>query len=277
MGAADLLKPLFTEEDRLPRERVEEILRHGAAVAPELVRVLEDESAWEAEFPAGWAVVHAAYLLAALRPPGSLEVLVEAVERAADYDEDWISETSPFMFAAYGPSAVPLLRDVALDRDRPPSVRGSANEALALLGRAHPEALDALRVSIDDRACDQDVRAFAGLALLDFALPGDRARIEAAADEDILTKEEIEEVYRNGPPELPAPYDWMSFYDPAEIAARQEAPPDEEEVDEAEEDVDPDAPAEDAPPPPLKAAAVPGRNDPCPCGSRMKYKKCCGK
>ena len=269
----DVLRPLFTEEDRLTRGQVDEILRHGPAIVPELVRLLEDEDAWEAEFPAGWAVVHAAYLLAALRPPGSLEPLLEAVERAADYDEDWITEPAPFFLAAYGPPAVPLLRDVALDRERDPSVRGAVNEALSLIGRTHPEALDALRASVDDRACDQDVRAFAALALLDFALPGDRARIEAAADDDILTKEDVEEIYQGGPPERPAPYDWMSFYDPAEIAARQEAP-DEEDEEPAEE---PEEPAEDAPPPPLKAAATPGRNDPCPCGSRMKYKKCCGK
>jgi len=27
---------------------------------------------------------------------------------------------------------------------------------------------------------------------------------------------------------------------------------------------------------PLKAGAATGRNDPCPCGSGKKYKKCCG-
>jgi len=27
---------------------------------------------------------------------------------------------------------------------------------------------------------------------------------------------------------------------------------------------------------PLTADAKPGRNDPCPCGSGKKYKKCCG-
>jgi SWIM/SEC-C metal-binding protein len=27
---------------------------------------------------------------------------------------------------------------------------------------------------------------------------------------------------------------------------------------------------------PAKAATAPGRNDPCPCGSGRKYKKCCG-
>ena len=27
---------------------------------------------------------------------------------------------------------------------------------------------------------------------------------------------------------------------------------------------------------PLSAKSEPGRNDPCPCGSGKKYKKCCG-
>lgn len=30
-------------------------------------------------------------------------------------------------------------------------------------------------------------------------------------------------------------------------------------------------------PAPVRAAAKPGRNDPCPCGSGKKYKHCCGK
>ena len=35
----------------------------------------------------------------------------------------------------------------------------------------------------------------------------------------------------------------------------------------------------DLPPPvkPVQADKTPGRNDPCPCGSGKKYKKCCGK
>ena len=28
---------------------------------------------------------------------------------------------------------------------------------------------------------------------------------------------------------------------------------------------------------PIKADSAPGRNDPCPCGSGRKYKKCCGR
>ena len=38
-----------------------------------------------------------------------------------------------------------------------------------------------------------------------------------------------------------------------------------------------DAPVPDAPIEQAKAGSAPGRNDPCPCGSGKKHKKCCGK
>jgi len=46
----------------------------------------------------------------------------------------------------------------------------------------------------------------------------------------------------------------------------------------AKDIVDPDAPPiPDMPVEQAKGEATPGRNDPCPCGSGKKYKKCCGK
>lgn len=60
----------------------------------------------------------------------------------------------------------------------------------------------------------------------------------------------------------------------------------EDEDDWEEEDLLDDAPSWnekleemstlDAPTPPLQVVPKPGRNDPCPCGSGKKYKKCCG-
>lgn len=37
-----------------------------------------------------------------------------------------------------------------------------------------------------------------------------------------------------------------------------------------------DEPALPPPVDPVRAEKTPGRNDPCPCGSGKKYKKCCG-
>lgn len=41
--------------------------------------------------------------------------------------------------------------------------------------------------------------------------------------------------------------------------------------------VDPDEPLPEEPVEPARRTDQPGRNDPCPCGSGQKYKKCCGK
>lgn len=38
-----------------------------------------------------------------------------------------------------------------------------------------------------------------------------------------------------------------------------------------------DAPVPDAPIEPAQSERTVGRNDPCPCGSGKKHKKCCGK
>jgi len=39
----------------------------------------------------------------------------------------------------------------------------------------------------------------------------------------------------------------------------------------------PPAPVRDLAPQPVQGTATIGRNDPCPCGSGKKYKRCCGK
>ncbi len=67
---------------------------------------------------------------------------------------------------------------------------------------------------------------------------------------------------------------WCCFQDEADDAGL---------LEENDEDCDdpfpllPDEPKADAPPMPFIAPPKMGRNDPCPCGSGKKFKKCCGK
>jgi tetratricopeptide (TPR) repeat protein len=59
----------------------------------------------------------------------------------------------------------------------------------------------------------------------------------------------------------------------AEDEAEEDGPGDEFEDEDGDEvDGDDDHPR----PEPVTVAPVPGRNDPCPCGSGRKFKKCCG-
>lgn len=62
------------------------------------------------------------------------------------------------------------------------------------------------------------------------------------------------------------------FHDRQERKQREEREKTDAEV------VDPDAPPiPDAPVEQAQSERVAGRNDPCPCGSGKKFKKCCGK
>ncbi len=47
-------------------------------------------------------------------------------------------------------------------------------------------------------------------------------------------------------------------------------------ADEQRDIMYPDSPQHSAPPAPIRREEKIGRNDPCPCGSGKKYKKCCG-
>jgi hypothetical protein len=78
---------------------------------------------------------------------------------------------------------------------------------------------------------------------------------------------------------VPAPGDPWKFYDSAEIAQRQRwrESGDDEDADDEDDDTEMDFAPPFAEPalPYLREAPKVGRNDPCPCGSGKKYKKCC--
>jgi hypothetical protein len=67
---------------------------------------------------------------------------------------------------------------------------------------------------------------------------------------------------------------WVCFRDETDDAGR----PDEDDEDlNAPVPLPPEEPEAGAPPVPFIAPPKVGRNDPCPCGSGKKFKKCCGK
>ena len=293
-----LIDLLLTQEDRLPRAAADEVVRRGVPFAPRLVGILDDEALWCDDGPRWWAVVHAFYLLAHMQPPGALEVLLRALERADQLGVDWITLDASYMLATFGPSAIPRLKEAVLDSSLNTWTRSSALHALTWIGRQHAEsrdvALNLLREVGRDDAEDPELRTSAGHNLLSFALPEDRELVESLAGDFVYNEHDVDEIYsgRSACPDA-EPVNWMQFYDPAEIEERQsrwseEAGRREEgEPKEAQESAHPWAsvpdepfvppPPADEPPPPLRAGPKVGRNDPCPCASGKKFKKCCGR
>jgi hypothetical protein len=299
----DLIRRLHTEEDRLPREAADAIIARGAAIVPRLAGIVARRDAWRAEDETWWAPIHATFLLGAIGGPDAIPPLLAALRFASAEDVDWVHEAMPDILAALGPPALDALRRIAQDASAETHLRLVACDALRELASRHPaqrEAVaDALRPVAGSRAADDDVRWSAGHFLLQLALPQDRALLETLATEQEKVRgggwfdtRYVREVYAGPSPFKPVPNepDWLAFYDPEAIRERQQRWAEEhvhgddgeddalddygEEGLTDEEEADPDGP----PPPPLvNTESLPGRNDPCPCGSGKKFKKCCGK
>jgi hypothetical protein len=128
---------------------------------------------------------------------------------------------------------------------------------------------------------------FAANTLLDFPRPRHHALLETIAGMQpdigaIFRQHDVARAYAD-PQDRPG---WKrreepwQFYDPQAIARRQERWEKEDrrrraqeaQEESAEED---DDYSDDVPGTYVRAAPKAGRNDPCPCGSGKKYKRCC--
>src|SRR5688572_29662936 len=136
---------LSTEEDRLSRAAVDEILRRPR-LAPRLIALIDEEELWTAHDPSSWAPVRAAFLVAAMKPPGGLEAVLRALERSATNEETFLMDVADSLLAAFGPESVPAL--IAAFEHAGSYPRIWINDALAHLAVAHPATRDAVRVHL---------------------------------------------------------------------------------------------------------------------------------
>jgi hypothetical protein len=265
---------LSTEEDRLSRAAVDEILRRPY-LAPRLVALIDEEDLWTAHDPSIWAPVHATFLLAAMKPPGGLDAVLRALEHSAKHEETSLMDVADSLLAAFGPDSVPHL--IAAFENATSYPRIWIDDALAHLAVAHPGTRDAVRahlrrVALEDRR--KEVASCAAQNLLGLGGETDRDTLSVLADRGLVDEGEDYSI----PPML----DWLRFYDAEAIAERQDEEPEEEDLD----NLMPGDPSLDVlsrldepsagPAPIVNAERKVGRNDPCPCGSGRKYKKCCG-
>jgi hypothetical protein len=285
----DLLKQLATEEDQLPRSVVDEIVRRGERMTPALLKLLADRSGWERPAPACCVPLHATVILAALQPPGIFEPLLLAVRTGFELDQLFITDHADLLLAACGESALDPLLPIARNPAEPFELRLSVNEAVARIGladaSARTRARNHLLATAQNRKEDPELRNLAAYGFAEFATSKDRDLLRDLQEQDLLDREVVD-LAASGryPPHYAAAIDLLELYDPEVVEERRKFLSEiDEEPPEAELPDDPslqalshlDAP--DEPPAPLvNATPKVGRNDPCPCGSGRKYKKCCG-
>ena len=303
MTTAELIELLFKEEDRVTPEHARELINRGEEAAQPLREILANEDYWyEGQGGDHWIVVHAINLLSAMRDERALPILLEMVPHAYFSNHDAAVEVLPAALAEYGATAVePYTKFISeyrgAYRDNPDFGHCRHTVSAALTRIALKD--EAVRARVTDFICGlfadpgEDDRIYlsvsAGHPIALDKEPGKERGLQAvrAAYERGMINQEINgsfkefaQVVKDRDPNLfnDLKSNLFDFYKPEEIKRRRKA----REKQEAEKLYWPMAnqmvPAGYAVSEVggLQRTEKVGRNDPCPCGSGKKYKKCCG-
>jgi hypothetical protein len=303
---AQILAELAGAENRQPRDAILAADAHREALVEPLLRAVERGVADPSGTPPSEAMLFsfATYLLARWREPRAYPAFIRWLslpgEGAFDIGGDTVTQEGGRFLALVCAGNLEPIKKLILDREANEYCRGQAVEALALLAAwrelPHAEVTDYFawlaREGLErepGHVWDALAASSADIEALDVFPELRRAFEEGLTDPGFISEKELDKV-ENGPrgtelaqfrerhpPSIDVVRDtgwWECFRDdPVRTQERNRSRG-------LVENFLPDA----AWPPPASGFAQPfrappkvGRNDPCPCGSGKKFKKCCGK
>ena len=231
---------------------------------PELVKMALDEDFNRAssESLEVWAPVHAWRALGQLKAEQAIEPLMALFDYSEDFDDDWVLSEFPTVYGMIGPKAIPALAEYLSDTSAELMSRISVVDCINQIGKtnpnAKPECAQALSVQLDlfnDNPPPLNgflINGLVHLAAVDCLPLIRQAFNNKRVDLTIVGDIEDVEIDLGLRKERSTP---RPRYFPVEqqVASTLESGKSNQETQQ------------------LKI----GRNDPCPCGSGRKYKKCC--
>jgi hypothetical protein len=224
---------LHAEEDRLSRDVVDEFVARGERMIWRLTELCRNENSWTQGGPASWAPVHATFILGAFQDSRALMGLLASLRWSARHDFDWVYEKLPSILGRLGRPAIPPLKARVADSETSELDRMTELHALAAIAAQHPihqgEVLDFIRSIADDAEENEWIRGVAASVLLKFVRPGDRKTVVASAIRQqwgerpaLFDAQDIDLAYGKGSQQLESYLqDWLGFYSPEAIEARQ--------------------------------------------------------
>ncbi len=223
-----------------------------------------------------WAARANAVLVLSMMPQHSGAVLDKMLDQLDSADE-LVVETLPAYFANVGEPALKPLIEVLSDTEEQDDTRATAADCLAEIAVRHPDKQDSvisvlqaqlIRAEDEPSLNTQLVSALLDLGSVDSIPIIFNAFRSGLIDPELLSIDEVEahlKIIANPPIDRLAIYEKFG-YDPDEMDSMH-SPDAMDDIEESDSSI----------------AGVPyigevkaGRNDPCPCGSGKKYKKCCG-
>ncbi len=289
-----LIDWLIQHEDRAPRALIDECARRSESLVQQLMEEYDANADVEGDADYWWLQLHAVNILGLIASEPAGLMLVKHMHRMSlDDDEilqDWLAGRWPELFMNKPAAVSTALRELIEDRDHEWYIRYEAMTAFVALARkaGNAELEDAL-TWLAGRAANEreewDLRLFAGNLLLDFPRAQNRDLLLKLARRQkhigrIFGVEEVAQAFmamKDNPPWEVQRFDPWAFYEPGEITKRQQRWAEEEETKRKLEQrwISEGKHLEDVPQPLIRDIPKAGRNDPCPCGSGKKYKKCC--
>jgi hypothetical protein len=279
------LRAMETLGDSVPRVLIDEAVRRGAAMQAKLIAIACDEERWKLDSYdwRSWLPLHAVMALGLRDTEQAGLALAQALEvstRAQSELNDYLGGVWPALLRNKPDSVLPPFEQLLHTRADNEYCRLVSAEVLtAAAERRGDESLNNMLQTIADLAADTTesliFRMHMGALLLSFPRPAHRAVIESLADvrvEDYGTMyrmSDVEQAFEamKDEPEWERFDDPWEFYSEDSIAHRREARMAELEAANFVDSV-PNEPY-------VRELPKIGRNDPCPCGSGKKYKKCC--
>ncbi len=304
LSPAELIDTVIENDDRVPRNVIDECARRGDEMTAYLGMLHQVGFLWDPEHSDGvwWLRLHAAMILGLIPSEEAGLLLVEFIRRLSleeDEDmQDWLAGYWSALLSGKPGNVNAALRILSEEGGMDWFVRANAIEAVAADasrqgGEMLEQTLEWLAKIAGEEDEEWDVCLTAAHMLLYFPRPQYRQLLEELVpkQDDFDRRFDMRSIERAYTGKYYAP-EWerftdpWEFYEPDAIARRQIRWRDEEmENDELEDDF-PGLSADerfsgnfydpyDFQEPYVRPEPKVGRNDPCPCGSGKKYKKCC--
>lgn len=262
-----LVQRLAVRGPETDMETVRSIVARKEETLPHLVRMVTEEKYWDTESGlfSVWAPICAMHVLSKIGGKEAASAVYSAMRTHYDDTGDWITEDMPYVLAAFGPGGFDTLASMVADTSLDEYVRDGAARALVMISQEHPEiksrSVEVLKKAVLDEG-DESARSILADTLAEFK---DKDTLPFL--EDLFKKEMIDTAYIDYETVLDiyagkfdhlqrfAPRDPLGIFIPRPDNFYRKNNPLPKSVE-------------------CHAGKV-GRNDPCPCGSGRKFKKCC--
>ncbi len=295
MSPAEIVTELSeASPKRQPIEALTAAETYREELVPVLLRALERGVEQPKGTPTGEAMLfsYATYLLAKWREPRAYPLFIRWLslpgEEAYDLGGDAVSEDGPVLLASVCGGDIEPIKELILNRQANEYCRAKGIEALCVLVAwkelPHQTVSDYFlwlaREGLEREpsyAWDALANCSADIEAIDVFPEIHRAYDEELASPSVMTLEELDAV-RDGPRgkmlssfrELHRP-----IHDVAKATAWWQCFAN-DQLRTFETDASKEKYKSMTTPEPIRATPKVGRNEPCPCGSGKKYKKCCG-